>query len=179
MLDLIVVDGRARGIVTRDLMDGEIESHTCRRGRARHRRLQQRLLPVDQRQGLQRHRGLAGAPARRGLRQPVLHADPPDLHPVRGDYQSKLTLMSESLRNDGRIWVPAKAGRPASGGRSPRTSATTTSSGIYPSFGNLSPRDISSRRAKEMVDAGHGVGERANGVYLDFADAIGRWAGRR
>ena len=80
MLDLVVVDGRARGIVVRDLVTGEIESHVGRRGGARHRRLRQRLLPLDQRQGLQRHGDLARLQARRGVRQPVLHADPPDLH---------------------------------------------------------------------------------------------------
>ena len=81
MLDLVVVDGRARGIVARDLVTGEIESHVGRRGRAGHRRLRQRLLPLDQRQGLQRHRDLAGVQAGRVVRQPLLHPDPPDLHP--------------------------------------------------------------------------------------------------
>ena len=81
MLDLVVVDGRARGIVTRDLVTGAIESHVGRRRRAGHRRLRQRLLPLDQRQGLQRHRHLARLQAGRRLRQPLLHADPPDLHP--------------------------------------------------------------------------------------------------
>ena len=120
MLDLVVVDGHARGIVTRDLVTGEIEVHAARRRRAGHRRLRQRLLPVDQRQGLQRHRHLARLQARRAVRQPLLHADPPDLHPGGGDYQSKLTLMSESLRNDGRIWVPKKPGRQARARPDPR-----------------------------------------------------------
>ncbi len=84
MLDLIVVDGRARGIVTRDMVTGKIETPPRRRGHARHRRLRQRLLPLDERQGVQHHRHLAGAPPRGVLRQPLLHADPPHLHPGRG-----------------------------------------------------------------------------------------------
>ena len=111
MLDLVVIDGQARGIVTRDLVTGKIESHLGRRRGARHRRLRQRLLPLHQRQGLERHGDLARAQARRAVRQSVLHADPSrPAFRSRGEYQSKLTLMSESLRNDGRVWVPKKKG---------------------------------------------------------------------
>jgi succinate dehydrogenase / fumarate reductase flavoprotein subunit len=98
----------------------------------------------------------------------------PTCIPPAGDYQSKLTLMSESLRNDGRIWVPKAKGDKRAAADIPEDERDYYLERFYPSFGNLSPRDISSRRAKEMVDAGHGVGELGNGVYLDFADAIGR-----
>ena len=160
MLDLVVVDGRARGIVTRDLVTGEIESHVGRRGGAGDRRLRQRLLP---RRPTPRAATppRSGAPTRRAPRfaNPCYTQIHPTCIPVTGDYQSKLTLMCESLRNDGRIWVPKQAGRhPAARPRSPRTSATTTSSGKYPSFGNLAPRDIASRAAKQVCDEGRGVG---------------------
>ena len=97
----------------------------------------------------------------------------PTCIPVTGDHQSKLTLMSESLRNDGRVWVPEGQGDDrAAATRSPRTSATTTWSAMYPAFGNLVPRDIASRAAKNVCDEGRGVGPGGLGVYLDFADAI-------
>jgi succinate dehydrogenase / fumarate reductase flavoprotein subunit len=108
---------------------GEITSHAGRRGRARHRRLRQRLLPLDQRQGLQRHRRLARHKRGALFANPCFTQIHPTCIPVSGDYQSKLTLMSESLRNDGRVWVPKKAGRDAAPPTSPRASATTTSSG--------------------------------------------------
>ena len=176
MLDLVVVDGRARGIVTRDLVTGKIESPRRRRGGARHRRLRQRLLPLDQRQGL-------ATPPRSGARykRGAAFANPcytqihPTCIPVSGDYQSKLTLMSESLRNDGRVWVP-KTARATRGRRrrSPRRERDYYLERKYPSFGNLAPRDIASRAAKEVCDEGRGVGPGGLGVYLDFADAIKR-----
>ena len=138
MLDLVVVDGRARGIVVRDLVTGKIESPRGRRGGAGHRRLRQRLLPVDQRQGLQRHRDLARAPQGRAVRQPVLHPDPPDLHPghrrppVEADADERVAAQR---RPD--LGAEAERRRPRAPTRSPRTSATTTSSGRYPRFGNL------------------------------------------
>jgi succinate dehydrogenase / fumarate reductase flavoprotein subunit len=98
----------------------------------------------------------------------------PTCIPSSGDYQSKLTLMSESLRNDGRIWVPKQAGDRRAPGQIPEAERDYYLERFYPSFGNLSPRDISSRRAKQMVDEGHGVGPQVNGVYLDFAHAIER-----
>jgi succinate dehydrogenase/fumarate reductase cytochrome b subunit len=132
MLDVVTVDGRAAGIVVRDLVTGEDRVALGRRGGARHRRLRQRLLPVDQREGLQRHRDLPRAQARRGVRNPCYTQIHPTCIPVSGDYQSKLTLMSESLRNDGRVWVPKKAEdatrRPRIRRRSPTRIATTTSS---------------------------------------------------
>src|SRR5690606_34719216 len=95
----------------------------------------------------------------------------PTCIPQSGDYQSKLTLMSESLRNDGRVWVPVKPGDKRPPNEIPENERDYYLERIYPSFGNLAPRDISSRRAKEAVDEGRGVGPQANGVYLDFADA--------
>ena len=92
----------------------------------------------------------------------------PTCIPVAGDYQSKLTLMSESLRNDGRIWVPKNKGDQRPAAQIPEDERDYYLERFYPSFGNLSPRDIASRRAKEMVDKGHGVGELKNGVFLDF-----------
>jgi len=109
-----------------------------------------------------------------GFANPCYTQIHPTCIPASGEWQSKLTLMSESLRNDGRIWVPKKAGDRREAGEIPESERDYYLERIYPSFGNLSPRDISSRRAKEMVDAGHGVGPQANGVFLDFADATQR-----
>ena len=121
MLDLVVVDGQARGIVARNLVTGEIETHAGRRGRARHRRLRQRLLPLDQRQGLQRHGDLARVQARRRTSPtPASRRSTRPASRVSGDHQSKLTLMSESLRNDGRVWVPKQKGDTRSARADPR-----------------------------------------------------------
>jgi len=109
-----------------------------------------------------------------GMANPCFTQIHPTCIPPSGDFQSKLTLMSESLRNDGRIWVPAKKGDTRAAEQIPESERDYYLERFYPSFGNLSPRDIASRRAKEMVDAGHGVGPLQNGVFLDFADAIGR-----
>src|SRR3954462_12875278 len=98
----------------------------------------------------------------------------PTCIPVSGEYQSKLTLMSESLRNDGRIWVPKKAGDKRPPNSIPEDERDYYLERKYPSFGNLAPRDIASRAAKEVCDDGRGVGESGRGVYLDFADAIRR-----
>ena len=113
MLDLVVKDGRAAGIVARNLHTGEIDvAHRPRRG-ARHRRLRQRLLPVHQRQGLQRHRRSGGPTGRARLfANPCFTQIHPTCIPASDEFQSKLTLMSESLRNDGRIWVPEKSDDP-------------------------------------------------------------------
>jgi succinate dehydrogenase / fumarate reductase, flavoprotein subunit len=110
-----------------------------------------------------------------GFANPCFTQIHPTCIPQSGEYQSKLTLMSESLRNDGRIWVPKRAGDDRRPSEIPESERDYYLERIYPSFGNLSPRDIASRRAKEMVDAGHGVGPLRNGVYLDFANAIGRF----
>src|SRR5262249_10352949 len=109
-----------------------------------------------------------------GFANPCFTQIHPTCIPPSGEYQSKLTLMSESLRNDGRIWVPVRAGDRRPPAEIPESDRDYYLERLYPSDGNLSPRDISSRRAKQMVDEKRGVGELANGVYLDFADAIGR-----
>ena len=175
LVDVVVVDGRCAGIVTRDLMTGEFTSHAGARRRARHRRLRQRVLPVDQRDELQRHRGVARPPQGRRLRQPLLHADPPDVHPagrrlpveahadVRVAAQRRPRVGAEEPRRD--------RDRPT---RSPRPIATTTSSACTRASATSRRATSSSRAAKRAVDAGRGVGPLKNGVYLDFADAIDR-----
>ncbi len=174
MLDLVVVDGRARGIVTRDLVTGKIESWL---GDAV-------VLATGGYSNvyfLSTNAKACNATAIwRAHRRGALFANPcftqihPTCIPQSGEWQSKLTLMSESLRNDGRIWVPKNPGDSRPPGSIPEDERDYYLERLYPSFGNLSPRDISSRRAKEAVDSGRGVGPRKNGVYLDFAEAIGR-----
>ena len=174
MLDVILVDGRARGVVTRHMTNGKIEAHVADAvvlatgGYSNVFYLSTNAKYCNVTATWRAHRrGAAFA-------NPCFTQIHPTCIPSSGEYQSKLTLMSESLRNDGRIWVPKQAGdnRPAAQiGEAERDYYLER---FYPSFGNLSPRDISSRRAKEMVDAGHGVGALNNGVFLDFSDAIGR-----
>ena len=174
MLDLIVIDGHARGIVTRNLMTGKIESHlgdavvlgTGGYGNVYY-------LSTNA-------KGSNATAIWRAYKRGALFANPcftqihPTCIPVSGDYQSKLTLMSESLRNDGRVWVPAKTGdtRPAS--QIPEDERDYYLERRYPSFGNLVPRDVASRNAKTVCDEGRGVGETKLAVYLDFRDAIER-----
>ena len=174
MVDLIVVDGVARGIVTRDLTTGALARHMADAvvlgtgGYSNVFFLSTNAKGCNVTASWRAHRRGAG------MANPCFTQIHPTCIPPSGDFQSKLTLMSESLRNDGRIWVPVKKGdnRPAS--QIPESERDYYLERFYPSFGNLSPRDIASRRAKEMVDAGHGVGPLNNGVFLDFADAIGR-----
>ncbi|MEK9501104.1 fumarate reductase/succinate dehydrogenase flavoprotein subunit [Gaopeijia maritima] len=174
MLDLVVIDGVARGIVTRDMLSGEIRSHVADAvvlgtgGYSNVFFLSTNAKACNVTATWRAHRRGAG------FANPCYTQIHPTCIPPSGDYQSKLTLMSESLRNDGRIWVPKKEGdnRPAS--QIPEAERDYYLERLYPSFGNLTPRDIASRRAKEMVDAGHGVGERNNGVFLDFSHAIER-----
>jgi len=181
MLDLVVVDGRARGIIVRNNVTGEIERHS---GHA--------VILATGGYGnvfflstLAMHSN--GSSAWQAYKKGALMANPsftqihPTCIPVHGEYQSKLTLMSESLRNDGRIWVPAKkedAERIRKGEikpiNIPEEDRDYYLERKYPAFGNLSPRDISSRAAKEVCDAGYGVGSTGLAVYLDFADAIKR-----
>jgi len=175
MLDLVVSDGEARGIITRDLITGEIERHSAHvvvlatGGYGRVFYLSTNAM------------GCNVTAAWRAHKRGALFANPcytqihPTCIPVHGDQQSKLTLMSESLRNDGRIWVPKNgddAGKPA--GDISEQDRDYYLERKYPSFGNLSPRDISSRSAKEVCDEGRGIGNGGRGVYLDFRDAIGR-----
>jgi succinate dehydrogenase / fumarate reductase flavoprotein subunit len=174
MLDLVVVDGQARGIVTRSLYDGKIEVH-----------MGDAVILATGGYGnvfylSTNAKGCNATAIWRAYKRGALFANPcftqihPTCIPVAGEYQSKLTLMSESLRNDGRIWVPQKAGdkRPATS--IPENERDYYLERRYPSFGNLVPRDIASRAAKAECDTGRGVGESGLGVYLDLTDAIKR-----
>ncbi len=174
MLDLIVIDGRARGIVVRDMRSGRISSHVA--------------------DGVVLATGGYGnvyflstnamnsnvTAAWRACKQGAFFANPcfvqihPTCIPVHGDYQSKLTLMSESLRNDGRVWVPKKVGDDRDPDRIPEEERDYYLEKKYPSFGNLVPRDVASRNAKEQCDQEKGVGQTGRAVYLDFAEAIER-----
>jgi succinate dehydrogenase / fumarate reductase flavoprotein subunit len=174
MMDVIVVDGVARGIVCRDMVAGGIESFTADAvvlatgGYSNVFFLSTNAKHCNVTATWRAHRRGAG------FANPCYTQIHPTCIPPSGDYQSKLTLMSESLRNDGRIWVPKGKDDDRAATDIPQDERDYYLERIYPSFGNLSPRDIASRRAKEMVDAGHGVGERRNGVFLDFEDAIAR-----
>jgi succinate dehydrogenase / fumarate reductase flavoprotein subunit len=174
MLDVVVVDGVARGIVTRDLISGKVERWSAHAvvlatgGYSNVFFLSTNAKGCNVTATWRAHRRGAG------FANPCYTQIHPTCIPPSGDYQSKLTLMSESLRNDGRIWVPKKPADPRSPDQIPDAERDYYLERYYPSFGNLAPRDIASRRAKEAVDNGLGVGERHNGVYLDFSDAIKR-----
>ena len=175
MLDLVVVDGRARGIVTRDLVTGEVAAHAgdavllCTGGYANAFFLSTNAKGCNATAIWRAHRRGAG------FANPCYTQIHPTCIPQGGDYQSKLTLMSESLRNDGRVWVPKRredCGKNPS--EIPEEDRDYYLERKYPSYGNLAPRDISSRAAKEACDDGRGVGPGGRGVYLDFADSIKR-----
>jgi len=174
MLELIVVGGRARGIVARDLVTGELETHLADAvclatgGYANVFYLATNAKGCNVTAGWRAHRKGAG------FANPCYTQIHPTCIPVSGEHQSKLTLMSESLRNDGRIWVPKRPGDTRRPNEIPEAERDYYLERIYPSFGNLAPRDVSSRAAKRMCDEGRGVGPGGRGVYLDFADAIGR-----
>ncbi|HUN87586.1 MAG TPA: fumarate reductase/succinate dehydrogenase flavoprotein subunit [Terriglobales bacterium] len=174
MLDLIVVDGKARGIVTRNLITGEVDVH-----------IGDAVILATGGYGnvfylSTNAKGSNATAIWRAHKRGALFANPcytqihPTCIPVAGDYQSKLTLMSESLRNDGRIWVPKNPGDKRPPNTIPENERDYYLERRYPSFGNLVPRDIASRAAKAECDAGRGVGPSGLGVYLDFADAIKR-----
>ncbi|MGH7512063.1 MAG: fumarate reductase/succinate dehydrogenase flavoprotein subunit, partial [Gemmatimonadales bacterium] len=174
MLDLIVIDGRARGIVVRNLVTGKVESHLADAvvlGTGGYGNVF--FLSTNA-------KGSNVTAAWRAHKRGAAFANPcytqihPTCIPVSGEHQSKLTLMSETLRNDGRVWVPKKAGDTRRPGQIPEAERDYYLERKYPSFGNLSPRDIASRAAKEVCDEGRGVGPGGRGVYLDFADAIKR-----
>ena len=174
MLDLIVVDGKARGIVTRDLVTGKIDSHIADAvvlGTGGYGNVF--FLSTNA-------KGSNCTAIWRAYKRGAAMANPcytqihPTCIPVSGDYQSKLTLMSESLRNDGRIWVPLKKGDERSPDQIPESERDYYLERRYPSFGNLVPRDVASRNAKAVCDEGRGVGETGLGVYLDFSDAFKR-----
>jgi succinate dehydrogenase / fumarate reductase flavoprotein subunit len=174
MLDLVVVDGRARGIVVRDMVTGSIESHAADAvvlgtgGYGNVFYLSTNAKGSNVTAIWRAHkRGAAFA-------NPCYTQIHPTCIPVSGEYQSKLTLMSESLRNDGRVWVPKRAGDQRPPDQVPESERDYYLERRYPSFGNLAPRDIASRAAKAVCDEGLGVGPGGLGVYLDFADAIER-----
>ena len=174
MLDLVLIEGQARGIVARDLVTGRIESHAA----------DAVILATGGYSNvffLSTNAKMCNATAIwRAHKRGALFANPcftqihPTCIPLSSDHQSKLTLMSESLRNDGRIWVPKTAGdmRPPNG--IPEDERDYYLERLYPSFGNLVPRDVASRRAKEMCDKGYGVGATKLAVYLDFTETIER-----
>jgi len=174
MLDLVVIDGHAKGIVTRDLITGEIESHAahavllCTGGYGNVFYLSTNA------------QGSNATAIWRAHKKGALFGNPcftqihPTCIPVTGEHQSKLTLMSESLRNDGRVWVPKQKGDKRKPQDIPEDERDYFLERKYPSFGNLVPRDVASRNAKEQCDAGKGVGTSGLAVYLDFSDAINR-----
>ncbi len=174
MLDLVLVNGRARGIVVRNLITGEVENHSahavvlCTGGYGNVYFLSTNAMASNV------------TACYRAYKRGAVFANPcytqihPTCIPVHGDYQSKLTLMSESLRNDGRVWVPKKPGDKRPPREIPEEERDYYLENKYPSFGNLVPRDVASRNAKEQCDMGKGVGETGRAVYLDFEDAIRR-----
>src|SRR6056297_3466293 len=172
MLDLVVVDGKARGIITRDLVSGEIQKWEadavvlCTGGYGNVFYLSTNAKNSNVTAAWRCHkRGAAFA-------NPCYVQIHPTCIPVSGDYQSKLTLMSESLRNDGRIWVPKEKGDDRNPNDIPEEERDYYLERRYPAFGNLVPRDVASRAAKERCDAGYGVGPTGQAVYLDFKHAI-------
>jgi succinate dehydrogenase / fumarate reductase flavoprotein subunit len=174
VMDIVLVDGKARGVVTRNLITGKIESHAghavllCTGGYGNVFYLSTNALNCN------------ASAAWRAHKKGALFANPcftqihPTCIPVSGEYQSKLTLMSESLRNDGRVWVPKKANDARKPDAIPEGERDYFLERRYPSFGNLVPRDVASRNAKYVCDEGRGVGDTKLAVYLDFADAIKR-----
>ncbi len=174
MLDLIVVDGRARGIVTRDLVSGAVRSYLgdavvlCTGGYGNVYYLSTNAKNSNGTAAWRCYKRGAG------FANPCFTQIHPTCIPHTGDYQSKLTLMSESLRNDGRVWVPKKKGDKRPPNQIPEDERDYYLERKYPTFGNLVPRDVASRNAKEVCDEGRGVGATGHAVYLDFADAIKR-----
>ncbi len=174
MLDLVVVDSKARGIITRNLQNGEIESHRghavllCTGGYGNVFYLSTNAMNSNVTAAWRAHKRGAY------VANPCYTQIHPTCIPVSGDYQSKLTLMSESLRNDGRVWVPEKAEETRRAREISESERDYYLERKYPSFGNLVPRDVASRNAKLMCDEGKGVGDSKFAVYLDFADVIKR-----
>ena len=172
MVDIVLIDGHAKGIIARNLITGELETHASNAvvlatgGYGNVYYLSTNAM------------GSNATAAWKAYKKGAMFSNPcftqihPTCIPVSGDYQSKLTLMSESLRNDGRIWVPKKKGDKRSPDEIPESERDYYLERRYPAFGNLVPRDIASRAAKERCDAGYGAGETGQSVYLDFADAI-------
>jgi succinate dehydrogenase / fumarate reductase flavoprotein subunit len=175
MLDVVIIDGKARGIIVRNLITGELERHfghavlLCSGGYGNVFYLSTNAMGSNVTAAWKAHKkgALFGNPCFTQIH--------PTCIPVTGDHQSKLTLMSESLRNDGRIWVPKKQGDNRKGNAIPEEERDYYLERRYPAFGNLVPRDVASRAAKERCDAGYGVGTSKQAVFLDFSDAINRY----
>jgi succinate dehydrogenase / fumarate reductase flavoprotein subunit len=174
MLELVVVDGRARGVVVRDMVSGEIRSHVADAVVLATGGYGNVFFLATYAKGCNATAIWRAHKKGAGFANPCYTQIHPTCIPVSGEYQSKLTLMSESLRNDGRIWVPLKAGDTRGPAEIPDAERDYYLERMYPSFGNLAPRDIASRAAKRVCDEGRGVGPGGLGVYLDFADAIAR-----
>ncbi len=175
MLDLVMIDGQARGVIVRDLVTGELERHfghavlLCTGGYGNVFYLSTNAMGCNVTAAWKAHKhgALFGNPCFTQIH--------PTCIPVSGDHQSKLTLMSESLRNDGRIWVPKKQSDDRKPTDIPEDERDYFLERRYPAFGNLVPRDVASRAAKERCDAGYGVGTSRQAVYLDYSDAILRY----
>jgi len=174
MLDLVVINGQARGIIVRNIVTGEIEKYAadvvvlCTGGYGNVYYLSTNAMNSNVTASWRCHK--KGAT----FANPCFTQIHPTCIPVSGDHQSKLTLMSESLRNDGRVWVPKKVGDKRPANDIPEEERDYYLERIYPAFGNLVPRDVASRQAKFRVDEGRGVGKTGVAVYLDFRDAIKR-----
>jgi len=174
MVDVVLIDGKARGIITRDIVSGEYQSH-----------LADAVILATGGYGTAYFLSTLAVNSNasaiwRAHKKGALFANPcyvqihPTCIPRSGDYQSKLTLMSESLRNDGRVWVPKKQGDKRPAAEIPEEERDYYLERKYPTFGNMVPRDVASRNAKDVCDEGRGVGDTGLAVYLDFAEAIGR-----
>jgi len=175
MEELVVIDGKARGVIVRDLVSGELERHfghavlLCTGGYGNVFFLSTNAMGSNVTAAWKAHRKGAY------FANPCFTQIHPTCIPVSGDHQSKLTLMSESLRNDGRIWVPKAKGDKRKANEIPEEDRDYYLERRYPAFGNLVPRDVASRAAKERCDAGYGVGTSGQSVYLDFSEAITRY----
>jgi succinate dehydrogenase flavoprotein subunit len=174
MLELVVVDGRARGVVVRDMVTGAIDTHIADAVVLATGGYGNVFFLATYAKGCNATAIWRAYKKGAGFGNPCFTQIHPTCIPVSGEYQSKLTLMSESLRNDGRIWVPKRKGDTRPPGEIPEAERDYYLERKYPSFGNLAPRDIASRAAKQVCDEGRGVGPTGQGVYLDFADAIKR-----
>jgi len=174
MLDLIVIDGRARGIVVRDMVTGQLDVHIADAVILATGGYGNVFYLSTNAKGCNTTAIWRAYKKGAGFANPCFTQIHPTCIPVSGDYQSKLTLMSESLRNDGRIWVPLKVGDKRTPDQIPENERDYYLERMYPAYGNLAPRDISSRAAKRVCDEGRGVGTSGRGVYLDLSESIGR-----